>query len=221
VLFAGDAAHIHIPVGGQGMNLGLQDAMNLGWKLAAEIRGTAPAGLLDTYSAERHPVAAQVLANTRAQGMLMFAKEDPAVAAIREVLHGVLTVPEANRHIAGMISGLSIRYPIGTATAVDHPFRGTRLPDAEIDGTWASSHFVEGRGVLFHTGPDDADALAPWADRVRSVHVERMPDAWPDVAGLLVRPDGYVCAVLPADGLQESLSGWFGEPASSPVGAAA
>ncbi|SFW91200.1 FAD-dependent oxidoreductase [Amycolatopsis australiensis] len=143
VLFAGDAAHIHLPVGGQGLNLGLQDAANLGWKLAATIRGTAPSGLLDTYHGERHPVAARVLVSTRAQAVL--GVPDPDAAAVREVVMGLLAVPEARRAVAMEISGLGLTYP-GVAE------RATDVPAAP-----------DGRAVLVGA------ALPPgWADRVET-----------------------------------------------------
>ena len=111
VFFAGDAAHIHLPIGGQGVNLGIQDAVNLGWKLAATVHGWAPAGLLDTYHAERHPVAARVLHNTRAQGVIMNPGRDQDLAAVRDMFTDLLRLPEANRYISGMMSGLDVRYP--------------------------------------------------------------------------------------------------------------
>ncbi|HEX7826487.1 MAG TPA: FAD-dependent monooxygenase, partial [Mycobacterium sp.] len=111
VLFAGDAAHIHMPFGGQGVNLGIQDAVNLGWKLAATVRGWAPDGLLDSYHTERHPVAARVLHNTRAQGVLNNPNQDPDVAAVRDVFTELLRLPDANRFISGMMSGLDTQYP--------------------------------------------------------------------------------------------------------------
>jgi 2-polyprenyl-6-methoxyphenol hydroxylase-like FAD-dependent oxidoreductase len=143
VLFAGDAAHIHLPVGGQGLNLGLQDAVNLGWKLAAQVRGHAPDGLLDSYHDERHPVAARVLVSTRAQGVL--GVPDPDASAVREIVTGLLAVPDARRTIAMELSGIGITYPDTTGRATDVPV----APD--------------GRGVL-------AGAALPagWADRVET-----------------------------------------------------
>jgi 2-polyprenyl-6-methoxyphenol hydroxylase-like FAD-dependent oxidoreductase len=141
VLFAGDAAHIHLPVGGQGLNLGLQDAANLGWKLAAHVRGHAPAGLLDSYHDERHPVAARVLVSTRAQGVL--GVPDPDVAVVREVVTGLLAVPEARRAVALELSGLGIAYPGTTG-------RATGVPVAP-----------DGRAVLVGAAPP-----AGWGDQV-------------------------------------------------------
>ncbi|MGA8114982.1 MAG: FAD-dependent monooxygenase, partial [Actinocatenispora sp.] len=128
VLLAGDAAHIHLPAGGQGLNLGLQDAFNLGWKLAAELRGGAPATLLDTYHAERHPVAERVLVNTRTQGVLTVPDID--VAAVRQVFGELLQLPEVNRRVAGEISGLDIRYAIPGGGR--HPLLGARVPDLDL-----------------------------------------------------------------------------------------
>ena len=141
VLFAGDAAHIHLPVGGQGLNLGLQDAVNLGWKLAAHVRGHAAEGLLDTYHDERHPIAARVLVSTRAQGVL--GVPDPDAAAVREIVTGLLAVPDARRTVASDLSGIGITYPATTGRATDVPV----APD--------------GRAVLV-----GASVPAGWADRV-------------------------------------------------------
>jgi 2-polyprenyl-6-methoxyphenol hydroxylase-like FAD-dependent oxidoreductase len=162
VLFAGDAAHIHLPVGGQGLNLGLQDAVNLGWKLAAQVRGHAPDGLLDSYHDERHPVAARVLVSTRAQGALGL--PDPDAAAVREIVAGLLAVPGARRAVALELSGLGIGHP-GTTD------RATGVPAAP-----------DGRGVLV-----GAALPAGWADRVEAR--DGMPDG---TSPQLVRPDGYV-----------------------------
>ncbi|MGX5207219.1 FAD-dependent monooxygenase [Streptomyces violaceus] len=213
VLLAGDAAHIHIPVGGQGMNLGIQDAMNLGWKLAAEVRGQAPEGLLDSYHAERHPVAARVLENTRAQGLLMFARENPAVAALRQVLVGLMELPEANRHIAGMISGLGLRYPMADAGS-SHELLGSRMPDVRLaDGRWASELLHTARGVLLTTDSAFVDAARPWADRVDAVLLQEIPLPGERADALLVRPDGYVCWAAPDKDLEAALTTWFGTPA--------
>jgi 2-polyprenyl-6-methoxyphenol hydroxylase-like FAD-dependent oxidoreductase len=162
VFLAGDAAHIHSPTGGQGMNLGLQDAFNLGWKLAACLNGEVPEELLDSYHAERHPVAAAVLANTRAQGVLMIPDDD--IACLRETFLDLLRVPEANRRLAGVISGLGITYAPG-----DHPLVGLRMPDLELgDGATVAARLASGRPLLL----DLVD--------------------FPAAARVLVRPDGYV-----------------------------
>nr|WP_280696085.1 FAD-dependent monooxygenase [Kitasatospora sp. GP82] len=201
VLLAGDAAHIHLPAGGQGLNLGMQDAFNLGWKLAAQIQGRASEGLLDTYHAERHPVGAMVLENTRAQGVLLVT--DPDVLALRATMAELLTLPEANRRIAGMISGLGIRYEMpGSPT---HPLLGARLPGIELP---------TGRGLLLESAahPSLTAALAPWADRV-----DRAPTPFPDAQAVLVRPDGYVCWVGRSDDahLSTALHRWFGAPSGT------
>ncbi|MCR6484639.1 FAD-dependent oxidoreductase [Amycolatopsis sp. OK19-0408] len=173
VLFAGDAAHIHLPVGGQGLNLGLQDAVNLGWKLAATVRGTAPAGLLDSYHDERHPVAARVLVSTRAQAVL--GVPDPDAAAVREVVTGLLAVPEARRAVAAELSGLGVTYPGITGRATDVPASADGravLVGAAVPPGWAGR--VEGREgaaprlvrpdgyVAWAGGPGLEEALHRW-----------------------------------------------------------
>ncbi|MFF2813460.1 FAD-dependent monooxygenase [Streptomyces sp. NPDC058000] len=217
VLLAGDAAHIHAPAGGQGLNLGMQDAFNLGWKLAAVVRGWAPDGLLATYHAERHPVGAQVLANTRAQMVLTL--PDPDAVAVRDLL----AAPEANRRVAAMIAGTDIRYPMPGEP--DHPLLGARAPGVRLPS---------GRGTLLaDAGSVVAAAREGWADRVERLdrrdrldrcdsldrrdspgRLDRGPAADGDEA-LLVRPDGHVCWAGPgddADGLRAALARWFGAP---------
>ncbi|GLZ39904.1 FAD-dependent oxidoreductase [Actinokineospora sp. NBRC 105648] len=216
VLLAGDAAHVHFPAGGQGLNLGVQDAMNLGWKLAAEVQGRAPAGLLDTYHSERHPVGARVLHNTRAQSMPV----DPApeTVAMSQLITELAKLPEANRHLAGMVSGFDIRYEVD---GPDHPLLGGRLPDLELPLGWASDLFHPGRGVLLSTDPRYLELARPWSDRVDATTLPELPDLTADA--VLVRPDGYVCWVAPADGspsdttdntkrLDGALRTWFGRP---------
>ena len=161
VFVAGDAAHIHSPTGGQGMNLGLQDAFNLGWKLGAVVRGDADDDLLDSYHDERHPAGSAVLANTRAQGVLMVPDDD--VACLRETFVDLLGVPEANRRLAGVISGIGLAYAAG-----EHPLVGRRMPDLALpDGRTVAERLRDGRFVLLEGGDLPA-------------------------ARILVRPDGYV-----------------------------
>ncbi|MFD4562153.1 FAD-dependent monooxygenase [Streptomyces sp. NPDC058469] len=199
VFLAGDAAHVHLPIGGQGMNLGIQDAFNLGWKLAAVLTNRMPESLLDTYESERHPVGAQVLDTIRAQATVQ--TPEPGPRAMREFLATLLALPAANRVAAGMISGLDIGY--GDSGRI-----GTRLPDFPIRDGWASGLFHTGRGVLLAT---DEKHLAPagrYQDRITPALVEHLP--WDDVEALLVRPDGYVCATAPDDQIDQALPTWFG-----------
>ncbi|MFD8425029.1 FAD-dependent monooxygenase [Streptomyces sp. NPDC059466] len=190
VLFAGDAAHIHPPLGGQGLNLGMQDSFNLGWKLAAVVQGRAPSGLLDTYHAERHPVGAQVLHHTSAQRVLADPNPSEDVAALRDILIDLLRLPDANRHIAGLMSGLSLRYELSG----DHPLTGRRMPDADLvtdaGPTRVSTLFGAGHAVLLDlAGAVPAGlGLPPRVDLVRA----DCP-ADPGAAALLIRPDGYIC----------------------------
>ncbi|WP_254885742.1 FAD-dependent monooxygenase [Streptomyces sp. NA02950] len=191
VLFAGDAAHIHPPLGGQGLNLGIQDAFNLGWKLAATLRGDAPDGLLDSYHAERHPVAARVLHHTSAQRVLASPFPTPDVAALRDIMTDLLRLPDTNRQMAGLMSGLDLCYDLpGT-----HQLTGARLPDAELSvagkQTRLSDLFEAGHAVLLDlAGVVPAEARLPErVDLVRARHNGMGPDA----GALLIRPDGYVC----------------------------
>ncbi|WP_037608554.1 FAD-dependent monooxygenase [Streptacidiphilus rugosus] len=201
VLFAGDAAHIHPPLGGQGLNLGVQDAFNLGWKLAAVLRGRAGDTLLDSYHAERHPVGAQVLHHTSAQRVLADPKPSEDVAALRDIVIDLLRLPDANRHMAGLISGLSLRYELpGT-----HPLVGQRLPDPEVTAESGrvrlSALFRAGQAVLLDlAGVVPADVrLPPGVDLVRARCADRQDVG---AAAVLVRPDGYVCWV--ADTVEEA-----------------
>ncbi|WP_407675463.1 FAD-dependent monooxygenase [Peterkaempfera griseoplana] len=190
VLFAGDAAHIHPPLGGQGLNLGMQDAFNLGWKLAAAIQERAPSGFLDSYHAERHPVAAQVLHHTSAQRVLADPNPDEDVAALRDIVIDLLRLPDANRHIAGLMSGLSLSYPLPG----DHPLTGRRIPDADLvtEGgpVRLSALLGSGHAVLLDLagGLPAGLRLPPRVDLVRATCAEDL-----GAAVLLVRPDGYVC----------------------------
>lgn len=219
VLLAGDAAHVHTPMGGQGLNLGLQDAFNLGWKLAAEVQGRAPEGLLDTYHTERHPVGARVLQNTRAQAALNAPAED--AADLRAIFAELLRLPEANRHLSGMISGLDIRYELPGGDA--HAEIGRRVPDLDLDletggGPARVSDLLHaGRGALLELGetPLLGEVVAPWSGRVDHV-AARSPEPV-DWDAALVRPDGHLCWAGSGHaraGLLDALGRWFG-PAGS------
>jgi 2-polyprenyl-6-methoxyphenol hydroxylase-like FAD-dependent oxidoreductase len=217
VLLAGDAAHVHSPFGGQGQNLGLQDAVNLGWKLAATLGGRAPDGLLDSYQQERRPVAARVLHNTRAQVALM--NPDPAVTPLRELFAELMELDPVNRYLGEMLSASGVRYDIGC----DHPLAGTFLPAELAD---LEPLFHDGRGVLLllgGTGGADrtdgaggtaelARAASGWADRVRPHQVDATTE--PPAAALLVRPDGYLAwAGDDPQQLRAALTRWFGADA--------
>jgi bifunctional hydroxylase/dehydrase len=229
LLLAGDAAHTHLPAGGQGMSVSIQDAMNLGWKLAATVRGDAPDGLLDTYQAERHPVGARLLMNTKAQGYLYLS--GTRVQPLRQVFTELMELPQAGRHLAGMVSGLDIRYQAGSES---HPLLGRRIPGQELAGaagpTSTTALLHRGRGVLLTlTGPGGDPELhrvaAPWAGRVDRVAAAptELP-AGSHLAGttaVLIRPDGYVGWAQSGTGgpepgarsLTAALAGWFGPPA--------
>ncbi len=199
VFLAGDAAHVHLPIGGQGLNTGVQDAFNLGWKLAAVLGGQVPARLLDTYQAERHAVGARVLDNVRAQSAVQ--GSDPGSRALREILGSLLAVPDANLVAAGMISGLDIDY--------GGPGRiGVRLPDFRIGAGWASELFRAGWGVLLATDAKYLAATRCYRSRIVSAMVGALP--WDGVEAVLVRPDGYVCWTGPGDDVDEPLRMWFG-----------
>jgi 2-polyprenyl-6-methoxyphenol hydroxylase-like FAD-dependent oxidoreductase len=221
VLLAGDAAHIHSPHGGQGLNTGVQDAVNLGWKLAQVVHGTSPDDLLDTYHEERHPVAARVLQNTMAQVALT--TPDDRHDALRATVAGLLALDEPRRHVAAMLTGLDIRYDLGG----EHPLVGRRMPDVDLvtaDGTIRTYELLhDGRGLLVDLGEAASLDAAPWAHRVRSIvagHDGRweLPvlgavDAPPAV---LVRPDGHVAWVgrTGDPSLTTALTTWFGPPAA-------
>ena len=224
VLLAGDAAHVHSPVGGQGLNTGVQDAVNLGWKLAQVVKGTSPDGLLDTYHAERHPVAARVLRGTMAQTALM--RTDDRTAALRDTVADLLGTDEPRRRLAAEMSGLGIRYDLGEG----HPLLGRRMPDLDLAGAGAGGArcvfdlLHDARPVLLDLGVPGGVDIAPWADRVRLVAAEyagpwELPaiGAVPAPAAVLIRPDGYVAWV--ADGnrqaLADALTTWFGPPAAA------
>lgn len=211
VLLAGDAAHIHSPLGGQGLNLGLGDGMNLGWKLAATIRGDAPAGLLDSYSTERHPVGAQVLDWSRAQVALM--RPSRSSRALEAIVRDLIDTRDGATYFAGRVWGVSLRYDLGGG----HPLVGRSAPDFEFgDGTRLSGWLRTGKGVLLDFGaqPSLQTLASRWRDRIDYV-AGKARDRLGLIA-LLVRPDGVVAwaGEQPAGNEDASLAAarWFGEP---------
>lgn len=220
VLLAGDAAHTHLPAGGQGLSVGVQDSANLGWKLAAVVRGWAPEGLLDSYHRERHPVGERLLMNTQAQGLL-YLTGDENVAPLRKVLAELIAIPEVGRKLSGMVSGFEIRYDVGPGT---HPLLGGRMPDQEIvtdTGKVSSTELLRsGRGVLldFADSAPLRETAASWAHRVDTVtgaaHAIEPDSPVAGATAVLLRPDGYVAWAAPDDGddLPTALQHWFGEP---------
>jgi 2-polyprenyl-6-methoxyphenol hydroxylase-like FAD-dependent oxidoreductase len=222
VLLAGDAAHVHPPQGGQGLNTGVQDAVNLGWKLAQVVRGTSPDSLLDTYHAERHPVGARAMHNTMAAVAL--AGPDERHRALREITAELLRMDEPRRRIAGTLSGLDIRYELGAGgLAAEHPLVGRRMPDLDVhtaDGpTRVFTLLHDARPVLLNLGPTGGFDVSAWANRVTSV-AARYDGVWDlPVIGVvaaptavLIRPDGHLAwAGEPSDpGLPGALATWFG-----------
>ncbi len=222
VLLAGDAAHVHSPVGGQGLNTGVQDAVNLGWKLAQVVSGTSPERLLDTYHAERHPVGARVLKNTMAQVALMH-RMDERTDALRDTVAELLSMDEPRRRFAAMMSGLDIRYDLGEG----HPLLGRRMPDLDlVTANGALRVFTllhDARPVLLHLGEAGGIDIRPWADRVQSIDANyagtwELPAIGAVTAptAVLIRPDGYVAWVGESTqlGLADALTTWFGPPAA-------
>jgi 2-polyprenyl-6-methoxyphenol hydroxylase-like FAD-dependent oxidoreductase len=217
VLLAGDSAHVHYPVGGQGLNIGVQDAVNLGWKLAQVINRTSPEGLLDTYHAERHPVAARVLRTTMAQVALR--RQDDRTRALSDTVSELVALDEPRRRLAAEMSGLGIQYELGEG----HPLLGRRMPDLDLvtaDGPLRVFTLLhDARGVLLNLGEPWAWDTSPWADRVLAIDAE-YPGEWElpvlgrvaAPAAVLIRPDGYVAWVGDATdpGLRAALATWFG-----------
>jgi hypothetical protein len=217
VFLAGDAAHVHYPSGGQGLNLGVQDAVNLGWKLAQVVKGTSPDSLLDTYHAERHPVGARVLRNTMAQVAL--GRTDERTNALREIMSEVLGMDEPRKRIAGMMSGLDICYDPGEG----HPLLGRRMPDLEITTAQGVvrvfSLLHSAKPLMLNFGGFGEVDITGWEDRVRLIVAEydgpwELPviGAVTPPGAVLIRPDGHVAWVGAQShtGLVDSLTTWFG-----------
>jgi 3-(3-hydroxy-phenyl)propionate hydroxylase len=222
VLLAGDAAHVHSPVGGQGLNTGVQDAVNLGWKLAQVIKGTSPDSLLESYHAERHPVAARVLRDTVAQALLL--RTDERLQTLRDTIADLLEFEEARSGFAARMSGLDIRYDLGDG----HPLLGRRMPDLELstdDGPLRVYSLLHSARPLFlNLGEPDNVDVAPWSDRVQTVEATYAgPWELPAIGTVsapgmvLIRPDGYVAWVgdRSDEALIDALTTWFGAPASA------
>ena len=222
VLLAGDAAHVHPPVGGQGLNIGVQDAVNLGWKLAQVVKRISPESLLDTYYAERHPVAARVLRNTMAQ--IALRRTDDRTKALGDTVSEFLGMDEPRRRIAAEMSGLGIHYDLGEG----HPLRGRRMPDLDVvtanGPVRVFTLLHDARPVLLNFGERGGLDITPWADRVQLIDA-RYVGRWElPVLGVvtaptavLIRPDGYVAWVgdLTQVGLADALTNWFGPPAAA------
>ncbi|HAX78712.1 MAG TPA: hypothetical protein DCY88_23480 [Cyanobacteria bacterium UBA11372] len=219
VLLAGDAAHVHPPVGGQGLNIGVQDAVNLGWKLAQVVKGISPASLLDTYHAERHPVAARVLHNTMAQMALR--RPDDRTKAMSDYVSEFLSMDEPRRRLVAEMSGLDIHYDLGEG----HPLLGRRMPDLDLvtaNGPLRVFTLLhDARPVLLNLGKSGSFDITSWADRVQLIDAEysgiwELPALGAVAAptAVLIRPDGYVAWVgdLTQVGLADALTTWFGLP---------
>jgi hypothetical protein len=222
VLLAGDSAHVHYPAGGQGLSLGVQDAVNLGWKLGQVVNGTSRERLLDTYQYERHPVAARALRHTMAQGVLQ--RRDERMKALVDVVSELASMDEPRRRLAGMISGLDIHYDLGEG----HPLLGRRMPDLDLvttDGPVRVFELLHGaRPVLLNLGDAGGFDIGAWADRVQVIN-SAYDGPWElpvlgtvaAPAAVLIRPDGYVAWVGDrADpGLPHALATWFGPRAAT------
>jgi hypothetical protein len=219
VLLAGDAAHVHYPTGGQGLNIGVQDAVNLGWKLAQVVNGTAPDSLLDTYHAERHPVAAKVLRNTMAQVALL--RTDDRTNALRDTIAELLRMDEPRKRVAAEMSGLDIHYDLGAG----HPLLGRRVPDLDLVTAKGPLRVFTllhaARPVLLNLGEPGGFNITPWAQHVRLIDASyggpwELPaiGAVPAPTAILIRPDGHVAWVGDRTqiGLVDALTTWFGPP---------
>ena len=223
VLLAGDAAHVHWPAGGQGLNTGVQDAVNLGWKLAQVVKEISPPSLLDTYHAERHPVAARVLRNTMAQTALM-RPADARLDALGDTVSELLSMDEPRKRFAGMLSGLDIHYDLGEG----HPLLGRRMPDLDLvtaNGTLRVFTLLhDALPVLLNLGEPGRFDITSWVDRVQMIDAKYLGPWELPVLGavaaptaVLIRPDGYVAWVgdLTQPGLPDALTTWFGPPTAT------
>ena len=222
VLLAGDAAHVHYPTGGQGLNIGVQDAVNLGWKLAQVVKQTSPDSLLDTYHTERHPVAARVLHNTLAQVALL--RTDDRTNALRDIMSEILSMDEPRRRLAAMMAGLDIHYNLGEG----HPLLGRRMPDLDLDTADGSLRVFtllhDARPVLLNLGEPGAIDITRWRDRVQVIDATyggpwELPAIGTVTAptAVLIRPDGHVAWVGDRTklGLADALTTWFGPPTTT------
>jgi 2-polyprenyl-6-methoxyphenol hydroxylase-like FAD-dependent oxidoreductase len=217
VLLAGDSAHVHYPAGGQGLSLGVQDAVNLGWKLAQVVNATSPESLLDTYQDERHPVAARAIQYTMAQTALQ--RRDERMQALVDVVSELASMDEPRKRLAGIASGLDIHYDLGEG----HPLLGRRMPDLDLltaDGPLRVFELLhDARPTLLNLGEPGGFDITPWADRVQLIDASYTGDWELPVLGavtaptaMLIRPDGYVAWVGDRTqlGLPEALTVWFG-----------
>ena len=222
VLLAGDSAHVHYPAGGQGLSLGVQDAVNLGWKLAQVINGTSSDSLLDTYHDERHPVAARALRHTMAQTALQ--RQDERTKALVEVVSELAMMDEPRKRLVGIVSGLDIHYDLGEG----HPLLGCRMPDLDLvtaDGSLRVFELLhDAKPVLLNLGEPGGFDITPWADRVQLIDAEyagmwELPvlGAVTAPTAVLIRPDGYVAWVGEGTdtGLHDALTKWFGPPTAA------
>jgi 2-polyprenyl-6-methoxyphenol hydroxylase-like FAD-dependent oxidoreductase len=219
VLLAGDSAHVHYPAGGQGLSLGVQDAVNLGWKLAQVVNGTSPERLLDTYQDERHPVAARALQHTMAQTALQ--RQDVRMKAVVEMVSELASMDEPRKRLAGIVSGLDIHYDLGEG----HPLLGRRMPDLDLVTANGALRVFEllhdAKPVLLNLGEPGGFDITPWAERVQLIDATYVGTWELPVLGevsapaaVLIRPDGYVVWVGDGadSGLREALTTWFGSP---------
>ena len=221
VLLAGDAAHVHSPVGGQGLNIGVQDAVNLGWKLAQVVQGTSPVSLLDTYHAERYPVGARLLRNTMA--LTAIQRSDDRIGALRELMCEMMALDATRKQYFAMMSGLDIHYDLGEG----HPLVGRRMPDLDLVTANGSLRLYtllhEARPALLNLAEPAAFDITRWAGRVQLIDAKyagtwELPVLGPVTApnAVLIRPDGYVAWVGDQSqlGLADALATWFGQPAA-------